>query len=269
MLLRKRLMTVEPAPLGDRRERPPETTGSRALLHHPDTLPRPAPVVGEAQEVETPRLGTIAGVRTVGPVWWLECQQPGLVGMDRQPVPAKTLWQHLQHPPSVFFTGKAYDEVVRITDEESTSLQPRLDLLLEPHVQHVVQIDVGQKRRNHTALRGALVRKREAAVFEHSRIEPFSDQSQQHPVAYPLPKQVPQVSMIQRVEELADVHFHDPATSHTHRLPPKTVQRLMRRPSGPKAVRARTEVLLIDRFEHHDDRPLEDLVLESRDADRP
>src|ERR1700676_2630334 len=216
MLLRNLVMTVEPEPLGYRRERPPKPAWSRAPFHHPDTLPRSAPAVGETQEVESPRPGTLTGVPTVGPGLWLERQQPGVVGMHRQPVPVKSLWQQVQHPPCVFFTGEAYDEVVRIADQERTSLQPRLDFLLEPHVQHIVQIDVGQQRRNHTALWGTLIRKRQVAVFEHPRIKPFTDQSQQHPIAYPLPKQVPQVSMIQRVEELADVHLPTPPPPAPH-----------------------------------------------------
>src|SRR6267154_5126205 len=135
--------------------------------------------MGEAQEVKRPRRRTLTGARAVGPVWWLESQQPGLVGMDRQSVSAKTFWQHVQHPPCVVFTGETYDEIVRITDEECTSLHPRLDFALKPHVQHIVQINVGQKRRNHTALRRALLRKRKVAVLEHPRMEPFTDQSQQ------------------------------------------------------------------------------------------
>jgi hypothetical protein len=46
-------------------------------------------------------------------------------------------------------TDIAWRTVVRISDEEGTSHQPRLDFTLEPHVQHIVQIDVGQQRRNH------------------------------------------------------------------------------------------------------------------------
>src|SRR5436309_2401357 len=98
MLLRKRSMTVEPTPLGDRPNCPAKPAGSRAPFHHPDTLPRPAPEMGEAQEVETPRLRALAGGRAVGPVWWPEGQQPGFIGMDRQPVVAKSLWQYVQHP---------------------------------------------------------------------------------------------------------------------------------------------------------------------------
>ena len=53
---------------------------------------------------------------------------------------------------------------------------------------------------------------------------------------------------------------------HRHRLSPEAVQRPMGRSSGAEAVRAVHEVLLVDRFQHHDDRPLENLILRGRDA---
>ena len=48
------------------------------------------------------------------------------------------------------------------------------------------------------------------------------------------PKQFPQMRMIQRVEVLADVHFHDPATLRPHRSLPQVCQCLVRRPSWPE-----------------------------------
>src|SRR5205814_4256456 len=51
-------------------------------------------------------------------------------------------------------------------------------------------------------------------------------------------------------------------------LVPPDLERLMRRSTGPKPVRAVQKVLLVDRFEHHDHRPLKDLVLEGRHPDR-
>src|SRR6202048_1524994 len=77
------------------------------------------------------------------------------------------------------------------------------------------------------------------------------------------------MSMIQRVKELPDVHFDDPTTSPCHGLLPQRLQRLVRRSPGPKAVRTVPKVLLVERFQHHDHRPLEDLVLVSRDAQGP
>ena len=41
----------------------------------------------------------------------------------------------------------------------------------------------------------------------------------------------------------------------------------MRRSSGPEAVRTVQKVLLVDRLQQHDDRPLEDLVLQGGNSD--
>src|SRR5438034_1070963 len=43
---------------------------------------------------------------------------------------------------------------------------------------------------------------------------------------------------------------------------------LARRPTGPKPIRAVQKVLLVNRLEHHDHRPLKDLVFEGRYPDR-
>src|SRR5215210_3241640 len=47
------------------------------------------------------------------------------------------------------------------------------------------------------------------------------------------------------------------------------MQGVMRRPAWAKAIRAGQEVLLINSFQQHDDRPLCHLVLEGRNAERP
>jgi hypothetical protein len=46
------------------------------------------------------------------------------------------------------------------------------------------------------------------------------------------------------------------------------LQRLVRRPTGPKPVGAVQKVLLINRFQHHGHRPLKNLVFEGRYPDR-
>jgi hypothetical protein len=47
------------------------------------------------------------------------------------------------------------------------------------------------------------------------------------------------------------------------------VQRIVRPSSRPEAVAEPEEVLLVDRFEHRGRRPLDDLVLQRRDCQRP
>src|SRR5580698_2576221 len=74
--------------------------------------------------------------------------------------------------------------------------------------------------------------------------------------------------MVDRVEILAYIELNDPAAGHPHRLAMEGVQRLMRRASWSKAVRAVEKLLLVDRFQHHGDCALQYLVLEGGDAQR-
>jgi hypothetical protein len=77
------------------------------------------------------------------------------------------------------------------------------------------------------------------------------------------------MSVIQRVEELPDIDLQYPTALEVHRLPPQLLQGLVCRPPGPEAIRAGMEILLVERFQGHDDRPLQDLVLQRRYPQRP
>src|SRR5271167_3996669 len=72
------------------------------------------------------------------------------------------------------------------------------------------------------------------------------------------------MSMIQSVEKLPDVYLHQPAATPSHRLVSDRLQGLMRRTSRPETVRAVKKVLLVYRLQGHDDRTLEDFVLQGR-----
>ena len=72
--------------------------------------------------------------------------------------------------------------------------------------------------RDHPALGGAGRGVRHCTPFHHSRVQPFADQSQHDPVAYPSLEQLPQVGMTQSVEELPDIHLQDPSTPALHQL---------------------------------------------------
>jgi hypothetical protein len=41
---------------------------------------------------------------------------------------------------------------------------------------------------------------RDASVFQHARVEPFADQSKQHPVSHPTLERFPQMSVADRIE---------------------------------------------------------------------
>src|SRR5688572_2128941 len=76
------------------------------------------------------------------------------------------------------------------------------------------------------------------------------------------------MSVVQRIEELTDVHFQNPPASGPHCLLPEALKCLMGRTSWAETIRTVKKVLFVDRLQDHHDRPLEDFVLQRRDPDR-
>jgi hypothetical protein len=46
---------------------------------------------------------------------------------------------------------------------------------------------------------------RDASVFQHARVEPFTDQSDQHSVAHPSLEQLTQMAVVDRIERLSNM----------------------------------------------------------------
>jgi hypothetical protein len=96
------------------------------------------PIMGEAQEVKR--------TRTI--VWWFipipprrrkEAHKLRLGGVDGQTILAKSLWDDFHDTLSIALVAKPNHEVIRIADKECRPTHPRLHLLFEPLVQHIVQ----------------------------------------------------------------------------------------------------------------------------------
>ena len=81
-------------------------------------------------------------------------------------------------------------------------------------------------------------------------------------------EQVSQVTMIQSIEELSDIHVENPLNPQCHRLTMKILQSLVSRAAATEAIRAGKKIPAVDGFQNHHDRPLQDLVFDGRYADR-
>src|SRR4051794_13973278 len=104
-------------------------------------------------------------------------------------------------------TDIAWRTVVRVARQERSPLQARSDLALEPVVQHVVQEQIRKDGADHPALWRPRRRVRDASVFQDPRVEPLADQSKQHAVSDPTLEKVAEVAVVDRVEELTNVHI--------------------------------------------------------------
>ena len=70
------------------------------------------------------------------------------------------------------------------------------------------------------------------------------------------------------IDVFSNVNFQHPSSSLPQDPATYDLQRLMRIATGPKAKRALTKVMLINRLEQHRNGPLRHLFLERRDAER-
>src|SRR5690606_25235607 len=104
--------------------------------------------------------------------------------------------------------------------------------------------------------------------FEHPCMEPFANQTQDDSIAYPVLQQFTQTTVVQSIEELLDIDIENPLDTQVHRLVPEAFQGSMSRATATESVGAVVEVPLIDRFQDHHDRALQDLVLDGRNSDR-
>ena len=131
-----------------------------------------------------------------------------------------------------------------------------------------MQIDVGEKRRNHRSLSRPHLTGGHDPVFHDARLEPFLDQTDHARVTDPMLHELDEPLVAHRVEERADVGVQD--VVHLLALNPnhERIHRIMRAASGSESIREPEEVFLVDRVEHRGCRPLDDLVFKGRNRER-
>src|SRR5438552_736221 len=159
----------------------------------PDRLPdhREPPVpllpadVHEADEVERLRLPLVGAPSVLGREW-PELQQPRLLGVQLQAELRQPLAELGQEPLGLLPVLKPDDEVIRVPHDDHVAVGLRLPPSPNPEVERVVQVHVGQERRDAAPLGRALVAPRPRSVLPHARVEPFLDQPHDAPVRNPL-----------------------------------------------------------------------------------
>src|ERR1700739_2678578 len=89
---------------------------------------------------------------------WAEVNEARLVGVEGESIPCETLAQDRQHAFGVDDVVERHQRVIGQPDKGALPSETRINLGLEPFVQHMVQEDVREAGRDYTPLRGALGR---------------------------------------------------------------------------------------------------------------
>jgi hypothetical protein len=77
------------------------------------------------------------------------------------------------------------------------------------------------------------------------------------------------MAVVDRVEEFSKIDVDDPVASQLHRVLPEGIQSSVSTAAGSKAVRDVQEVRLVNGFQHHQHRTLEDFILECGNPEGP
>ena len=205
------------------------------------------PISGEASEEQQPRL-------VIG-----QCQVK-----SRESFPQLSV--EVLRVPLVLET---HHKIVRKPNQMSLASKPPSHLLLEPQVEHKVQIHVGQKRAERAALRRPLLRSDDDAVLHDAGPEPFAKQAQDDPVGNAVRHHPHQPLMIDVVKVSADVGLVEMPHFLSDQCGPQGTQYMMRAASPPKSIRAVQKVRLEHCFQNARDCTLNQSVFDRGNAQLP
>jgi len=132
-----------------------------------------------------------------------------------------------------------------------------------------VEIDIGQKRADASALNRTCLTEGTLAVFQHACVQPFADETQDSLVRNAVLEKFEQPSPVEGIEEATDVCVEHPVHLSRQQGRIERIQCPMGAALRTEAVREPQEVHLVDRMEHLDGGPLDDLVLQGRNAQGP
>src|SRR6266545_4304139 len=147
--------------------------------------PRLPAAVREAEKVEA--LGSpVAPASPVGRREAAKFDETRLVGMQRQPERRESLAQLgeelLGLPPML----ESHNEVIGKAHDHHVSARLLLPPPLDPEIEHVVQIEVGQQRADASALHRPYLAPCPRALLQHAGVQPFLDESHDAPVRNPV-----------------------------------------------------------------------------------
>jgi hypothetical protein len=159
--------------------------------------------------------------------------------MQREPKPRKTLAEDRQDTFGVVNIVERHDRIISEPDKGAISRKAWPHLRLEPFIEHVVQENVRDAGRDHTALRGALSRTVQEAIFDGSCFQPFINHPSDNAVCDSLVEERPKVGVWNRIEILAYIKFEHPVEALGPDRVPQAIECLVGRAAWSEAIRAR------------------------------
>jgi hypothetical protein len=133
---------------------------------------------------------------------------------------------------------------------------------IEPWVQDIMEVYIGQQRRDGRSLRSARFAGFPLVLFNDSSMEPFANQAQQPPVSYPVLEELHHPFVADVVKEATNVCVQHPVHFAPVDSDGQRIKRIVRPASGPEPIGKAQEIHFIDGVEEFDDCRLCDFVFQ-------
>src|SRR5947209_17451372 len=125
--------------------------------------------------------------------------------VERQCKFLKPVTHRIKEATCVALMLKADHQIVGISHDDHVAPGLPPSPALGPKIEAVMQVDIGEDRRNHRSLAGSPVIDRHDPVFEDARPQPFLDQADDALVANPVFHEADQPFSADAAEEVLDV----------------------------------------------------------------
>src|ERR1019366_120275 len=160
-------------------------------------------------------------------------------------------------------------EVVAESHDDHVTMCMLLSPLLGPQVEHIVQVDLSQYRRNAAALDRTDLAVHSLPILQHASVQPFLDESHDALVPDSVLDKLHQPFMDKGSKEVPNVGVEHPVHLLFRDADRGRVQRLVRAASRSEPIRKAEKIRFIDGAAHLSHRALDDLVLQCRHSERP
>src|SRR5467141_3803978 len=197
-----------------------------------------------------------------------ELQQSRLLGMQFQVELPHSFRKFRPKLIGIRFAVKAHHDVVRETHHDDIAVRALLTPCLDPQIEYVMKIDVGQKRRSTSALGRPFLRPYSFPILQHAGSQPFLDEPHDAPVCYPVLDELHKPFVREAIEKAFDVQVEHPVHFSRQQSRVQSIQRLMLAAPWSEPVRKSKKIRFVDGVQHLDRRTLDDLVFQRRDSER-
>src|SRR5258706_14458988 len=195
-------------------------------------------------------------------------QQPRFLGMQCQVELPHSLGEFRPELFGIRFALESNHDIVSESHHDDITVRPLSTPRLDPQVEHIMKIDVRQKRRCTSALRRSFPHPYSFPILQHAGVQPLLDQPHDAPICNPVLDELHQPFVGTPIEKTFNVKIEHPVHFSRQQSRVERIQRLMLASPWPEPVRKTEKIRFVYGVHHLDRCTLDDFVFQRCHSER-